>query len=176
LRRSPAYFLKQASFPFCTRDFYRQVGSTARDRSLAKDTRHWFLSFSIAVDSFYSQGERPMTKTIKTPQYYAAIAALLMVASPTHAGPCARTIASVQAQVDATIEKRADSGGWKPESLDALRGYQPTPRSLAAAEGSDEQRFKYALDSLDRARAADRDGDSAACHRELANARAALHQ
>ena len=110
----------------------------------------------------------------KTAQCYAAIAALLIAASPVHAETCAQTIARVQAQVDATIEKRAGSGGWKPESLDALRGYQATPRSLAAAEGGNGQLFEYALDSLDRARTADRAGDSAACHRELANARAAL--
>ena len=114
-----------------------------------------------------------MTNTAKC---YAMIAALLLAASQAHAGPCARMIASVQAQVDAAIEKRADSDGWKPESLNALRGYQPTPRSLAATEGGNDQLFEYALDSLDRARAADRAGDSAACHQELANARVLLRQ
>ena len=112
----------------------------------------------------------------KTAKYCSAIAALLLAASPVHAGPCAHMIASVQARVDAAIENRVGSDGWKPESVSALRGYQPTPRSLAAAEGGNGQRFEYALNSLDRARAADRAGDSAACHRSLANARAALRQ
>jgi alkylhydroperoxidase family enzyme len=114
-----------------------------------------------------------MTNTLK---YYSAIAALLLAASPAHAGPCSQTIASVQAQVDAAIENRAGSDGWKRESLNALRGYQPTPRSLAAAEGGNGQLFEYALDSLSRARAADGAGDSAACHQELANARAVLRR
>jgi alkylhydroperoxidase family enzyme len=92
------------------------------------------------------------------------------------AGPCTNTIASVQAQVDAAIDNNAGSGGWKPESLNALRGYQPTPHSLAAAEGRDGAILEYALHALDRTRAADRAADSATCHRELANARAALRQ
>jgi hypothetical protein len=79
-------------------------------------------------------------------------------------------------QVDAAIENRAGSDGWKPESLNALRGYQPTPRSLAAAEGDNGQALEFALASLGRARAADRAGDSATCHHELVNARAALRQ
>jgi hypothetical protein len=111
-----------------------------------------------------------------TAPYCAAIAALLLTASAAHAGPCAHTIASVQPQIDAAIEKRAGSNGWKPESLSALRGYQPTRRSLAATEGGYGHAFEYALDALGRARAADRAGDSAACHRRIANARAALRQ
>jgi alkylhydroperoxidase family enzyme len=114
-----------------------------------------------------------MTKTLKN---YAAAAASLLAASGAHAGPCTQTIASVQAQVDAAIENRAGSDGWKPESLHALRNYQPTPRSLAASEGSSGRLFEYVLDALDRARAADRAADSATCHQELANARAALER
>ncbi len=114
-----------------------------------------------------------MTKTLK---FGAAIAALLATASTAHAGPCAETIASVQAQVDAAIENRAGSDGWRPESLNALRSYQPTPRSLAASEGGDGKRFEYVLDALDRARAADRIAESASGHQEISNARAALRQ
>jgi hypothetical protein len=114
-----------------------------------------------------------MTNTVR---YYAAIAALLLAASSAHAGPCARTIASVQAQVDAAIENRAGSDGWKRESLNARRGYQPTPRSIAATEAVNGPQFKLALDALDRARAADRSGYIAVCRREVANARAVLRQ
>ena len=112
-----------------------------------------------------------MTGTFKC---YAAAAALLLTTSAAHAGPCTQTIASVQAQVDAAIENRAGSDGWKPQSLGALRGYQPTPRSLAASEGSSGRVFEYVLDALDRARVADRAADSATCRQELTNARAAL--
>jgi hypothetical protein len=106
----------------------------------------------------------------------ATMVAVLLTASAAHAGPCTQTIANVQAQVDAAIENRAGSDGWKPESLHALRSYQPTPRSLAASEGSSGRLFEYVLDALDRARAADRAADSAKCHQELANARAALER
>ena len=114
-----------------------------------------------------------MTTTAK---YCAAIAALLLTASPALAGSCTRSIAKVQARVDAAIEHGADSDGWKPESLDALRGYQPTPRSLAATEAITGRHFEAALDSLDRARAADRSGYVTACRRELTNARALLRR
>jgi hypothetical protein len=103
-----------------------------------------------------------------------AVLALLCLASPTYASPCASSIARVQAQVDAAIEKRASTDGWKPESLDAKRSYQPTPRSLAATEGRRGMTLDEALDSLDRARAADGVGDTAVCRREVASAKAIL--
>lgn len=99
---------------------------------------------------------------------------LLCAAVPAHAGACADDIAQAQAQLDLAIEKDAGSHSWKPESLNALRSHQPTPRSLAQAEGGKNTGFIDALDSLDRARAADRSGDAAACGREIARARAVL--
>ena len=72
-----------------------------------------------------------MTTTVKCS---VAISALLCATSPTHAGPCATSIARVQAQVDAAIERRAGTDRWKAESLAATRNYQPTPRSLAGSE------------------------------------------
>jgi hypothetical protein len=57
---------------------------------------------------------------INTVGYYSAIAALLLAASPAHVGPC--------------------SPG-KTESLNAQRGYQPTPRSIAATEKVDGPQF-----------------------------------
>jgi hypothetical protein len=113
---------------------------------------------------------------VTTLKFYAAIVALLYAAPPAYAASCAHSIARVQAQVDAAIEARAGSGAWKRESLSALRSYQPTPRSIAAAEAGSGPNFEYALDSLDRARDADRSGDVAACDQELAKARAVLRQ
>ncbi len=112
-----------------------------------------------------------MTTTVKCSF---AILALLCVASPAYAGPCAPSIARVQAKVDAAIEKRAGADGWKRESLDATRNYQPTPHSLAATEGYRGQDLEVALDSLDRARAADNVGNVAVCQAELASAKAIL--
>ena len=114
-----------------------------------------------------------MTKIAKCS---AALAALFLAASPADAGPCGASIANAQAQVDAAIENTAGSHGWKPESLDALRSYQPTPRSLAQAEGRNGLNLQIALDSLDRARTADRSDDIAACRRELARVRSILRQ
>jgi hypothetical protein len=100
--------------------------------------------------------------------------ALLSVVSPTHANSCAPSIARVQAMVDAAIGQRAGSLGWKRESVDATRNYQPTPRSLVAAEGFQGHDLELALDSLDRARAADNIGNLAVCRQELAAAKAIL--
>ncbi|RTE93667.1 hypothetical protein [Bradyrhizobium sp. LVM 105] len=104
----------------------------------------------------------------------AALFALLCATMPAHAGACADDIAQTQAQLDLAIEKNAGSHGWQPESLGALRSHQPTPRSLAETEGGNGIDFTDALDSLDRARTADRTGDIAACSREVAHARAIL--
>lgn len=112
-----------------------------------------------------------MTSTAKR---QAALLILLCAASPAVAGTCANEIARTQVQLDRVIEKDAGSYGWQPESLSALRGHQPTPRSLAEAESGDGVDFTAALDSLDRARAADHVGDMRACRRELARARSIL--
>lgn len=104
---------------------------------------------------------------------HAAVVALTLAATPVHAGSCTRAIAKVQAQVDAAIENRARENGWRRESVGARRGYQPTPRSIAATEGIPGEQFEVALDSLDRARAADRSGYTEVCRREVENARSA---
>lgn len=103
-----------------------------------------------------------------------AVFILLCATMPAHAGTCADGIAQTQAELDLAIEKDAGSHGWKPESLSALRSHQPTPGSLAKAEGDNGIGFTDALASLDRARTADRSGDLAACNLEIAQARAVL--
>ena len=86
-------------------------------------------------------------------RFGAAIIILLLTIAPSEAGPCQASIDRIQARVDAVIAKRAGQGPWRPESLDALRGYQPTPRSIAAAEGAgDGSRVQRALNALDGAR------------------------
>ncbi|MHC2625458.1 hypothetical protein ACVIW2_007490 [Bradyrhizobium huanghuaihaiense] len=102
------------------------------------------------------------------------IAAVMIIlvdaASPVHAASCEASIGHVQAKLDAAIEKTAGAHGWGPESLSALRSHQPTPRSLAEAEGASGAQLRLALDALDRARAADRSRDIARCRRELSEA------
>ncbi|KYH03492.1 hypothetical protein [Bradyrhizobium sp. DOA1] len=112
-----------------------------------------------------------MTSTAKLP---IALLILLGAASPVRAGTCADEIARTQVQLDRAIENNAGAQGWKPESLSALRSHQPTPRSLAQTEGNAGVDFTAALDSLERARAADHIGDMRACRRQLAQARAIL--
>ena len=105
----------------------------------------------------------------------AATVIVLLTIAPGYAGPCQDSIDRVQARLDAVIAKRAGQGPWRPESTDALRGYQPTPRSIAAAEGAGNgSRVQRALNALDRARAADASGNVARCNAELNRAGRAL--
>jgi hypothetical protein len=107
---------------------------------------------------------------------FSALAVVLLTAPAARAESCTQKIARVQAQADAAIERRADADGWKVESLNALRSYQPTPRSIAATEAVRGRQFYVALDALDRARDADRSGYMAVCRHEVARARAALRR
>ena len=100
----------------------------------------------------------------------AAIIILFLTISPSEAGPCQDSIDRTQARIDAIIAKRAGQSAWRPESIDAMRGYQPTPRSIAAAEGGGS-RVQRALDALDRARAANASDNVALCNAEVNKAR-----
>lgn len=91
---------------------------------------------------------------------YALVAPLLVLALSAHAETCTHAIQRVQARLDAAIERRAGSGDWNPESLNALRGHQPTPHSIASTEGNRGRQFEVALAALDRARAANHSGYS----------------
>jgi hypothetical protein len=112
----------------------------------------------------------------KTTRFYAVIITLLVATSSNYAGSCGHSIDRVQAQVDAAIDERAGSGPWAPESIDALRGHQPTPRSIARAEETlgNGSGLKSALNALGRARDADRSTDITLCNDELNEARRAL--
>lgn len=100
---------------------------------------------------------------------------LLLVASPAFAGPCQNAIDELQARVDAAIEKQAAANPPKPESLRALRNYQPTPESIAASEGAAGKRFQRVLMLLKRARSADRAGNLDRCNAALDKAQSALN-
>jgi hypothetical protein len=137
-------------------------------RSFLKDSRHRFCHSRANVTLVVQ--DKPVTKL------HAILIVLLSAASPAYGGPCTQSIARLQLKVDAAIEQRANSGPWKPESIDARRGHQPTPRSVAAAETGEGFNLDRALDLLDRARTADRSGDVAACSQAVANVRAELRQ
>ena len=103
-----------------------------------------------------------------------ASAILLFVASPTFAGPCESSINELQARVDAAIERQAAADPSMPESLRALRNYQPTPQSLAETEGAAGDRFQAVLTLLKQARSADRASNLDRCNALLDKARSAL--
>ncbi len=108
-------------------------------------------------------------------RFAAAPVILLLTIAPGHAGSCRDSIDRVQVQADATIANRAAQGPWRPESLAATRNYQPTPRSIAAAEGAGNgSPIGRALNALDRARAAERSGNIAGCNAALKKAKRAL--
>lgn len=95
---------------------------------------------------------------------------LCLLSPPAGAANCQDSISRTQAAVDAAINSRAGDGPWKPESLDALRSHQPTPQSIATAEGSSSATLQRALDALDRARTADGAGDARHCLAEVSKA------
>ena len=80
----------------------------------------------------------------------------------------------LQARVDAAIERQAAADPSKPESLRALRNYQPTPQSIAETEGAAGKRFQAVLTLLKRARSADRASNLDRCNALLDRARSAL--
>jgi hypothetical protein len=103
-----------------------------------------------------------------------SIIVLLLASAPAHAASCRDSIGRVQAQVDAAIDRRAGAGPWQPESLDALRSHQPTPQSIAAAEGAASAALTRALQALNRARVADRAGNVRRCIAEVSTAQSLL--
>ena len=108
-------------------------------------------------------------------RFGATILILPVTIAPSEAGPCKlRSIAFRRGSMPSS-PRGAGQGPWRPESLDALRGYQPTPRSIAAAEGGGNgPRVQRALNALDGARAADASGNLARCNAELNRATRAL--
>jgi hypothetical protein len=120
---------------------------------------------------------RSETLTMKKIFGFCAAIVTLGMAAQAHAGPCSDAIDHVQAQVDATIDQRAEASPWLPESNSALRSHQPTPGSIAKAEAAAGRGRKQeaALAALGRARDADFHGDAAQCNHELATARHLLN-
>lgn len=93
-----------------------------------------------------------------------------LLSLPASAANCQDSISRAQAAVDAAINRQAGDGPWRPESLNALRSHQPTPQSIATAEGGSSAALRRALDALDRARAADSTGDARRCLAEVSKA------
>ena len=105
-------------------------------------------------------------------------AGLFAMSTAGHAGPCSHEIDRLQTLVNARLEAKARVGPVAPESSGALLHHQPTPGSIAAAEGRlgelPPQTAEAIEQAMARARQADRAGDLSACGRALAEVQAAI--
>ena len=103
----------------------------------------------------------------------ASAAALAASMPASYAGPCSHEIDRMQAEVNAKLEAKAGAGPFARESPGALVHRQPTPGSIAAAEGRlgeiSSQTVEAVRAAMARAREADRAGDTAACEQALSD-------
>jgi hypothetical protein len=100
--------------------------------------------------------------------------------SASQAGPCSQGIVSLQAQIDAKLEAAAAAASSALESPEATMHRQPTPRSIAVAEGAlgdiSLKRMKAVNEAMARAREADRANDQRGCEQALADAHRAFRK
>lgn len=119
---------------------------------------------------------RWFTPAVRSRTLGTGLAALLLAAGPSLAGPCTADIAAAQAEVDARIEAVAGAGPMGGQSVGAQLHRQPTPGSMAGAEArlGEGTAGEQAVAALARARVADAAGDAAGCRQALADARRAV--
>lgn len=105
-----------------------------------------------------------------------AAALLLGTAPAAFAAPCSESIKQAQAALDSYLDALAAAGPSAPESTDALLNHEPSPSSIARAEAAlgDGDEPEIAQEALDRARAAEMNGNAAACEVQVARARVAI--
>jgi hypothetical protein len=108
-------------------------------------------------------------------------AAIAASASAAHAGPCLDEIGTMQAKIDAKLEATAAAGPPAPASaMESMNSAQSTPRAMAAVEekmGEISSETVQAVEqAMARARAADHNGDKAACEQALAEVQRTLGQ
>ena len=114
-----------------------------------------------------------------TVQYRLAIGATVLVLSmhAAHAGPCAEAIDRMQAELDARIAAVLDTARFARGARGAFGLPVPAQNAPATAERrSDGSWMGQAVAAMARARAraADRNGDSVACERALAETQHAI--
>jgi hypothetical protein len=107
-----------------------------------------------------------------------AAAALAASTGAGNAGPCSSEIDRMQARIDARLEARAAAGPFAPETPAARLHRQPTPNSIAEAEGRAREESSRTVETIRsamaRAREADRAGNRSACEAALADAQRAI--
>jgi hypothetical protein len=104
--------------------------------------------------------------------------ALVFLAQPALAGPCAGDIHDVEIALNAKLDAIAGRGNGAAQTTAAQLHRQPTPNSIAAAEAkvgdiSDSDVTKV-RQFIDTARSADDSGNLEACHKALGDARALM--
>ena len=80
----------------------------------------------------------------------------------------------MQERINAKVEAAASTGPSAPEGSNALLHRQPTPRSMAAAEGISPEIVKAVRETMTRAREADHAGDRVTCEKALAEVQHAI--
>ena len=97
--------------------------------------------------------------------------AFLLGAASAHAGPCTDRIYQTDLDVAKLLDSAAAQGQPAPESTFATMHRQPTPGSIATAEQDagniTSEEAQAITESMDEARHADDQGDSAACEKAL---------
>jgi hypothetical protein len=104
--------------------------------------------------------------------------ALICLAHPALAGPCATEIHDLQVEVNAKLDAIASQGKGAAQTTAATLHRQPTPDSLAAAEARagdiSDADVAHMRAFMAAAKKADDGGDVAACRKALSDARIAM--
>jgi len=111
-------------------------------------------------------------------RYAMAFSAAALVTSVAHAGPCTNELYQADLAINKRLEAAAAQGKTAAQSVGAQLHRQPTPGSIAAAEGKlgdlSEAEAQAVQKDMDAARKADAAGDKAGCERALADVRRLL--
>ena len=103
------------------------------------------------------------------------VAASIVSASASFAGPCLQQIEAFQIEIDARLNAAAAAGPAGTESTAATMHHQPTPQSIAAAEAKlgdiSPEKAKEVGEAVKLARKADQAGDRSSCEKALAKAK-----
>ena len=113
-----------------------------------------------------------------TVRYAMALSAAALVTSAAEAGPCTNELYQADVAINKRLDMAAAQGKTASQSVGAQLHRQPTPGSIAAAEGklgdlSDADAEAVGKD-MDAARKADAAGDKAGCEKALADVRRIL--
>lgn len=102
-------------------------------------------------------------------------AALALASTAANAGPCQNEIYQTDIAINQRLDAAAASGKTQGQSVGAQLHHQPTPGSVAEAEGKagdlSEADVRTVVQDMSRARDADQAGDRAGCEKALADVR-----